>query len=60
MAEEIPREISIWQYSLSSPKEPLIINDLYIDEITKHFQKLEPYEKFRFYAGSPLITSRGL
>ena len=41
------------------PKETLIINDLFIDERTKHFQKLEPYEKFRFYAGSPLITSRG-
>ena len=59
LTEEMPREISICQYSLASPQEPLIINDLYIDERTKHFQKLEAYENLRFYAGSPLITSRG-
>ena len=59
LTEEMPREISICQYSLASPQEPLIINDLFLDERTKHFKKLEAYENLRFYAGSPLISSRG-
>lgn len=59
MAEELPREISICQYSLYTPKEPLIINDLYLDERTRNFRKMEAYEKFRFYAGLPLVTSKG-
>ena len=59
LTEEMPRENSICQYSLASPQEPLIINDLFLDERTKHFKKLEAYENLRFYAGSPLISSRG-
>ena len=59
ITEEIPREISICQYSLTSPKEPLIIDDLNSDERTKNFQKMDFFEGIRFYAGAPLITSKG-
>ena len=59
ITEEIPREISICQYSLVSPKEPLIIDDLNSDERTKNFHKMDFFEGIRFYAGSPLITSKG-
>ena len=59
MAQELPREISVCQYSLLMPKEPLIIEDLFLDERTKNFQKLEAYSSLRFYAGSPLVTSKG-
>jgi len=59
MAQELPREISVCQYSLLMPKEPLIIEDLFLDERTKDFQKLEAYSSLRFYAGSPLVTSKG-
>ena len=59
IAQELPREISVCQYSLLMPKEPLIIEDLFLDERTKNFQKLEAYSGLRFYAGSPLVTSRG-
>ena len=59
IAQELPREISVCQYSLLNPKEPLVIEDMFLDERTKHFQKLEAYSELRFYAGSPLVTSRG-
>lgn len=59
MAQELPREISVCQYSLATPQEPLIIEDLFLDERTKNFQKLEAYSNLRFYAGLPLVTSRG-
>ena len=59
IAQELPREISVCQYSLLNPKEPLIIEDMFLDERTKNFQKLEAYSELRFYAGSPLVTSRG-
>ena len=59
MAQDLPREISVCQYSLLTPKEPLIIEDLFLDDRTKNFQKLEAYSSLRFYAGSPLVTSKG-
>ena len=59
MAQELPREISVCQYSLLIPKETLIIEDMFLDERTKNFQKLEAYSSLRFYAGSPLVTSKG-
>ena len=59
IAQELPREISVCQYSLLNPKEPLVIEDMFLDERTKNFQKLEAYSELRFYAGSPLVTSRG-
>ena len=59
MAQELPREISVCQYSLLIPKETLIIEDMFLDERTKNFQKLEAYSRLRFYAGSPLVTSKG-
>ena len=36
MAQELPREISVCQYSLLMPKEPLIIEDLFLDEGFKY------------------------
>ena len=59
MAQELPREISVCQYSLQMPKEPPTNDDLFLDERTKNFQKLEAYSSLRFYAGSPLVTSKG-
>ncbi|MAL86799.1 MAG: hypothetical protein CMI23_10660 [Opitutae bacterium] len=59
IAQELPREISVCQYSLLIPKEPLIIEDMFLDERTKNFQKIEAYSGLRFYAGSPLVTSKG-
>ena len=48
ITEEIPREISICQYSLASPKEPLIIDDLNSDERTKNFHKMDFFEGIDF------------
>ena len=59
IAQELPREISVCQYSLLNPKEPLVIEDMFLDERTKNFKKIEAYSGLRFYAGSPLVTSRG-
>ena len=59
MTKEMPREISVCQYSLSNPKEPLIIENLFEDERTKNMSKLGVGPVFQFYAGSPLITSKG-
>ena len=59
ITKEIPREISVCQYSLSSPNKPLIIEDLLEDERTKNMSQLGLGPVFQFYAGSPLITSRG-
>ena len=59
MSKEMPREISVCQYSLSSPNKPLIIEDLFKDERTKNMSQLGVGPVFQFYAGSPLITSKG-
>ena len=57
--KEMPREISICQFSLSNPSQPLIIEDLLEDERTKNMSKMAGAPDFRFYAGSPMISSRG-
>tara|TARA_B100001996_G_C18644641_1_gene586907 strand:- start:467 stop:1642 length:1176 start_codon:yes stop_codon:yes gene_type:complete len=59
MSKEMPREISVCQYSLSSPNKPLIIENLFEDERTKNMSQLGVGPVFQFYAGSPLITSKG-
>ena len=59
LLKEMPREISICQFSLSNPGQPLIIEDLMEDERTKNFSNMTVAPNFRFYAGSPMISSRG-
>ena len=59
LSKEIPREISICQFSLSNPSQPLIIEDLLEDERTKNFSKMAGAPNIRFYAGFPMISSRG-
>ena len=59
LLKEMPREISICQFSLSNPGQPLIIEDLMEDERTKNFSNMTGAPNFRFYAGSPMISSRG-
>lgn len=59
LLKEMPREISICQFSLSNPSQPLIIEDLLEDERTKNMSKMAGAPDFRFYAGSPMISSRG-
>ncbi len=56
---EVPRDISVCQYSLATPNQPLVIEDLKEDKRTKDFFKMEVYKDLRFYAGTPLVTSKG-
>ncbi len=57
--EQAPRDITLCQYILETPKEQLIINDIDLDERTKNMKNMVIAPELRFYAGSPLITSRG-
>ena len=59
MMKEIPREISICQFGLAKPGQPLIIENLLKDERTKHFKKMPFDLGFSFYASLPLMSSRG-
>ena len=54
-----PRDLSICQFSLTSPHQPLIIDNLLEDERTKKKYSLPESSPLRFYAGAPLISSRG-
>ena len=57
--KEIPREISICQFSLAKPGQPLIIENLLEDERTKQFKNMPFDLGFSFYARLPLMSSRG-
>ena len=59
MMKEIPREISICQFSLAKPGQPLIIENLLEDERTKHFKNMPFDLGFSFYTSLPLMSSRG-
>ena len=59
LIKEVPRDISVCQYSLTTPNQPLIIEDLRNDPRTKDFHKMDFYKDLRFYGGIPLVTSRG-
>ena len=54
-----PRDLSICQFSLTSPHQPLIIENLLEDQRTKHKYSSPESSTIRFYAGAPLISSRG-
>ena len=56
---QAPREITLCQYVLDQPHEQLIINDIHQDERTKNMKNMVIAPNLRFYAGSPLITSKG-
>ena len=59
LTSEMPREITVCQFSLESPNNPLIIENLLEDDRTKNMSKMVGAPDFQFYAGSPLITSKG-
>lgn len=59
LTSEIPRDLSICQYVLSSPSEQLVIENLDEDDRTKNFHKLQAPINIKFYAGTPLVSSRG-
>ncbi|MBC8259322.1 MAG: hypothetical protein H8E38_09920 [SAR324 cluster bacterium] len=59
MLKEVPREISVCQFSLDNPGQPLIIENIFEDDRTKNLNNMPFDPGFRFYAGAPLISSRG-
>ena len=59
LTSEMPREITVCQFSLENPSKPLIIENLLEDERTKNMSKMTGSPDFQFYAGYPLITSKG-
>ena len=54
------RDLTICQFSLKTPHQPLIIENLLEDERTKHKYSHPEASSIRFYAGAPLISSKGL
>ncbi len=54
-----PRDLSICQFSLTNPHKPLIIENLLEDNRTKQKYNHPDSSPLRFYAGAPLISSRG-
>ena len=59
MRKEMPREISICQFGLAKPGQPLIIENLLEDDRTKNWKNMPFDPGFRFYASLPLMSSRG-
>ena len=59
MMEEMPREITVCQFILDNPSQSLVIENLMEDERTKNMSKMPGAPNYNFYAGSPLISSRG-
>jgi class 3 adenylate cyclase len=54
-----PRDLSICQFSLTRPHQPLVIENLLKDQRTKSKYSRPEASNIRFYAGAPLISSRG-
>lgn len=54
-----PRDLGICQFSLTNPHQPLVIENLLEDERTKNKYRRPESTPIRFYAGAPLVTSRG-
>ena len=57
--KQTPRDTSICQYVLDTPREQLIIEDIDEDERTRNFRNMPSAPGIRFYAGTPLVSSRG-
>lgn len=58
MTKEAPRQLAICSHVLNNNSKPLVINDVSIDERTKHAYALAPGFP-KFYAGSPIISKSG-
>ena len=58
MTNKIPRQLAICSHVLNNNSKPLVINDVSLDERTKHAFELAPNFP-RFYAGSPIISNNG-
>ena len=56
---EVPRKISVCQFCLEKPSEPLIIENISKNSLTEKHSQLEIYKDLKFYAGIPLVTSKG-
>ena len=56
---EVPRKISVCQFCLEKPSEPLIIENISKNSLTEKHAQLEIYKDLKFYAGIPLVTSKG-
>ena len=54
-----PRDLSICQFSLSNPHQPLVIENLLEDERTRNKYLHPESSSLRFYTGAPLMSSRG-
>ena len=59
LVKEIPRDISICQYVLQQPREQLVIENVREHEKTQNFHKMALAPDIQFYAGTPIITSKG-
>jgi len=59
LVKEIPRDISICQYVLEKPEDQLIIENVKEHEKTQNFHKMPMAPNIQFYAGTPIITSKG-
>ena len=59
MMEKMPREISICQFGLAKPGQPLIIENILEDDRTMNWKNMPIDPGFRFYASLPLMSSRG-
>ena len=59
IGKKIPRDVSICQYVLEVPKKQLVIENVKEHEKTKNFHKMPMAPNIQFYAGTPIITTKG-
>ena len=59
LVKEIPRDISICQYVLEQPRDQLVIENVKENQKTQNFHKMALAPDIQFYAGTPIITSKG-
>jgi adenylate cyclase len=59
IVREIPRDVSICQYVLEHPRDQLVIENLKEHQKTQNFHKMVLAPNIQFYAGTPIITSKG-
>ncbi len=59
LVKEIPRDISICQYVLEQPRDQLVIENVRENQKTQNFHKIALAPDIQFYAGTPIITSKG-
>ncbi len=59
LLREMPRDISICQYVLEQPRDQLVIENVRENQKTQNFHKMALAPDIQFYAGTPIITSKG-